>query len=69
MRQKKIKDILERNLKIKLSNKDDMKLIDIKDYDSMNLVQIIMEIQAIDNKQIPLEKLNKIITISDLLEL
>lgn len=69
MRQEKIKDILERNLKIKLSNKTDMKLIDIKDYDSMNLVQIIMEIQGIDNKQIPLEKLNKIITISDLLEL
>ena len=69
MRQEKIKDILERNLKIKLSNNTDMKLIDIKDYDSMNLVQIIMEIQGIDNKQIPLEKLNKIITISDLLEL
>ena len=69
MRQEKIKDILERNLKIKLSNNTDMKLIDIKDYDSMNLVQIIMEIQGIDNKQITLEKLNKIITISDLLEL
>ena len=68
MRQEKIKDILERNLKIKLSNYN-KKLIDIKDYDSMNLVQIIMEIQAIDNKQIPLEKLNKIITINDLLEL
>ena len=52
-----------------MNSKLDLKLIDIKDYDSMNLVQIIMEIQGIDNKQIPLEKLNKIITINDLLEL
>ena len=69
MRQKLIKEILERNLNIQVSNNKNIKLIDIKDYDSMKLVQIIMEIQSINNKQIPLDKLNKIIFVSDLLKL
>tara|TARA_Y200000002_G_C22336623_1_gene519052 strand:+ start:181 stop:396 length:216 start_codon:yes stop_codon:yes gene_type:complete len=69
MRQEKIRKILESILKIKLDNKTDIKLVEIKSYDSLRLVEIILEIQSIDNKKIPLNKLNKIFTIDDLLKL
>lgn len=69
MRQNKIKKILEKFLKINIAENIDTNLIDIEDYDSMQLVSIIMEIQHLDNKRIPLEKLNKLFKIKDLLEL
>ena len=69
MRQNKIKKILEKFLKINIAENIETNLIDIEDYDSMQLVSIIMEIQHLDNKRIPLEKLNKIFKIKDLLEL
>lgn len=69
MRQKKIKKILEKNLKIKLGVNQDIKLTNIKNYDSLTLVKIILEIEAIDKKKIPLNKLNKLFKIKDLLKL
>lgn len=69
MRQNKIKKILEKFLKINIAENIETNLIDIEDYDSMQLVSIIMEIQHLDNKRIPLEKLNKLFKIKDLLEL
>tara|TARA_B100001057_G_C22853721_1_gene951964 strand:+ start:2264 stop:2473 length:210 start_codon:yes stop_codon:yes gene_type:complete len=69
MRQNKIKKILEKFLKINIAENIETNLIDIENYDSMQLVSIIMEIQHLDNKRIPLEKLNKIFKIKDLLEL
>ena len=69
MRQNKIKKILEKFLKINIAENVETNLIDIENYDSMQLVSIIMEIQHLDNKRIPLEKLNKIYKIKDLLEL
>ena len=69
MRQKKIKNILEKNLKIKLGTNQNIKLINLKNYDSLTLVKIILEIEAIDKKKISLNKLNKINKISDLLKL
>ena len=69
MRQSKIKDILEKLLKINIGDNTNINLNDIDAYDSMNLVRIIIEIQNIDKKKIPLNKLNKISKISDLLEL
>ena len=70
MRQKKIKNILEKNLKIKLgTHQKNIQLINIKNYDSLTLVKIILEIEAIDKKKIPLNKLNKINKVSDLLKL
>lgn len=69
MRQKKIKNILEKNLKIKLGINQDLRLTNIKNYDSLTLVKIILEIEAIDKKKIPLNKLNKLFRIKDLLKL
>lgn len=69
MRQKKIKNILEKNLKIKLGINQDIRLTNIKNYDSLTLVKIILEIEAIDKKKIPLNKLNKLFRIKDLLKL
>tara|TARA_E500000178_G_scaffold200009_1_gene197903 strand:+ start:497 stop:706 length:210 start_codon:yes stop_codon:yes gene_type:complete len=69
MRQKKIKKILEKNLKIKLGVNQDIRLTNIKNYDSLTLVKIILEIEAIDKKKIPLNKLNKLFKIKDLLKL
>jgi len=69
MREKKIQSIIEKNLKIK-SNKDkNIKLIELKNYDSFTLVKIITEIESIDKKKIPLNKLNKIFKVKDLLKL
>ena len=51
MRQKKIKKILEKNLKIKLGVNQDIRLTNIKNYDSLTLVKIILEIEAIDKKK------------------
>ena len=68
MREKKILKILEKNLKVKLNNKN-IKLNELKNYDSFTLVKIIMEIESIDKKKIPLNKLNKIFKIKDLLKL
>ena len=41
----------------------------IKNYDSFTLVKIIIEIESIDKKKIPLNKLNKIFKIKDFLKL
>ena len=68
MREKKILKILEKNLKVKLNNKN-IKLNELKNYDSFTLVKIIIEIESIDKKKIPLNKLNKIFKIKDLLKL
>ena len=69
MRQSKIKIILEKNLKIKLNKSSNIKLSKLKNYDSLILVKIILEIEKIDKKKIPLDKLNKIFTTKDLLKL
>ena len=69
MRRNKIKKILEKILNINIEENIDINLTDIQGYDSMNLVSIIMEIQRIDKKRIPLDKLTKILKIRDLLEL
>lgn len=69
MRQIKIKNILEKHLKIKIKNSANIKLNTLKNYDSLTLVKIIMAIENIDRKKIPLNKLNKIFKISDLLKL
>ena len=69
MRQKKIKNILEKNLKIKINKKTNIKLTTLENYDSLKLVTIIIEIEGIDKKKISLNKLNKIFKIKDLLEL
>ena len=68
MREKKILKILEKNLKVKLNNKN-IKLNELKNYDSFTLVKIIIEIESIDKKKIPLNKLNKIFKLKDLLKL
>tara|TARA_B100000575_G_scaffold248510_1_gene214456 strand:+ start:86 stop:295 length:210 start_codon:yes stop_codon:yes gene_type:complete len=69
MRQKKIKNILEKYLKLKKNVDINIKLTDLKNYDSLTLVKIIFEIEAIDKKKIPLNKLNKIFKIKDILKL
>ena len=69
MRSKKIKNILEKNLKIKINTNTNIKLNGMKNYDSLTLVKIILEIEAIDKKKIPLNKLNKIFKIKDILKL
>lgn len=69
IREEKIKSILELMLKIKLDNNKKLKLNEIKGYDSLKLVQIILEIESIDNKKIPLKKLDRIFKIEDLLKL
>lgn len=69
MRQKKIRTILEKNLKIKLTKNENIKLVEIKNYDSLILVKIILEIEGINKKKIPLNKLNKLFRIKDLLNL
>ena len=69
MRRSKIKSILEKNLKIKINKNTNIKLNTLKNYDSLTLVQIILAIQDIDGKKIPLNKLNKIFNINDLLKL
>ena len=69
MRSKKIKNILEKNLKIKINTNTNIKLTGMKNYDSLTLVKIILEIEAIDKKKIPLNKLNKIFKINDILKL
>tara|TARA_B100000767_G_C19518643_1_gene431485 strand:+ start:365 stop:574 length:210 start_codon:yes stop_codon:yes gene_type:complete len=69
MRQKKIKNILEKNLKIKINKNTNIKLTTLENYDSLKLVTIIIEIEGIDKKKISLNKLNKIFKIKDLLEL
>tara|TARA_Y200000002_G_scaffold373144_1_gene371813 strand:+ start:10244 stop:10453 length:210 start_codon:yes stop_codon:yes gene_type:complete len=69
MRQKKIKKILEKYLKIKTYKNVHLKLTEIKNYDSLTLVQIILEIESIDKKKIPLNKLNKLFKLNDLLKL
>ncbi len=69
MRLTKIKKILEQNLKVDIGKHSNAKLNDLKNYDSLILVKIILEIENIDNKKIPLNKLNKIFKINDLLKL
>ncbi len=69
MRLTKIKKILEQNLKVDIGKNSNAKLNDLKNYDSLILVKIILEIENIDNKKIPLNKLNKIFKINDLLKL
>ena len=69
MRQKKIKNILEKNLKIKINKNTNSKLTALENYDSLKLVKIIIEIENIDKKKISLNKLNKIFKIGDLLKL
>ncbi|MDA7801187.1 hypothetical protein N8950_00395 [Candidatus Pelagibacter sp.] len=69
MRQKKIKNILEKNLKIKIKKNTNSKLTTLENYDSLKLVKIIIEIENIDKKKISLNKLNKIFKIGDLLKL
>ena len=69
MRQKKIKNILEKNLKIKINKNTNSKLTGLENYDSLKLVKIIIEIESIDKKKISLNKLNKIFKIKDLLKL
>jgi len=69
MRQKKIKNILEKNLKIKINKNTNSKLTALENYDSLKLVKIIIEIESIDKKKISLNKLNKIFKIGDLLKL
>tara|TARA_B110000483_G_C17905335_1_gene430928 strand:+ start:342 stop:551 length:210 start_codon:yes stop_codon:yes gene_type:complete len=69
MRKKKIKNILENNLKVKIDKITNIKLTDLKNYDSFILVKIIIEIESINKKKIPLNKLNKIFKIKDLLKL
>lgn len=69
MRQKKIKKILEKNFQIKINNNENIKLSNIKNYDSLKLVKIILDIEAVDKKKIPLNKLNKLFKIKDLLKL
>ena len=69
MRQKKIKNILEKNLKIKIKKNTNSKLTTLENYDSLKLVKIIIEIESIDKKKISLNKLNKIFKIGDLLKL
>ena len=69
MRQKKIKNILEKNLKIKINKNTNIKLTTLENYDSLKLVTIIIEIEGIDKKKISLNKLNKIFKIGDLLKL
>ena len=69
MRKKKIKSILENNLKVKIDKNTNIKLTNLKNYYSFTLVKIIIEIETIDKKKIPLNKLNKIFRIKDLLEL
>ena len=69
MRQLKIKNILEKHLKIQINKNINIKLNALKNYDSLTLVQIVMAIENIDRKKIPLNKLNKIFKISDLLKL
>lgn len=69
MRRSKIKNILEKHLKIKINKNINIKLSSLKNYDSLTLVQIILAIQNIDGKKIPLNKLNKIFRINDLLKL
>ena len=69
MRQKKIENILEKNLKIKINKNTNIKLTTLENYDSLKLVKIIIEIEDIDKKKISLNKLNKIFKIKDLLKL
>ena len=69
MRQKKIENILEKNLKIKINKNTNIKLTTLENYDSLKLVKIIIEIESIDKKKISLNKLNKIFKIKDLLKL
>lgn len=69
MRQNKIKKILEKYLKVKITKKTKIKLNTLENYDSLILVQIILEIERIDKKKIPLNKLNKISSLNDLLNL
>lgn len=69
MRLKKIKKILKQNLKVEIDKNKNTKLNDLEKYDSLTLVKIILEIENIDNKKIPLKKLNKVFKINDLLKL
>ena len=69
MRLKKIKEILKQNLKVEVDKNKNTKLNDLENYDSLTLVKIILEIENIDNKKIPLKKLNKVFKINDLLKL
>tara|TARA_B100000767_G_scaffold248215_1_gene248983 strand:- start:2588 stop:2797 length:210 start_codon:yes stop_codon:yes gene_type:complete len=69
MRKKKIQNILEKNLKVEIDKNKNIKLTNLKNYDSFTLVKIIVEIENINKKKIPLNKLNKIFKIKDLLKL
>ena len=69
MRLKKIKKILKQNLKVEIDKNKNTNLNDLEKYDSLTLVKIILEIENIDNKKIPLKKLNKVFKINDLLKL
>ena len=51
MRKKKIQNILEKNLKVEIDKNKNIKLTNLKNYDSFTLVKIIVEIENI-NKQI-----------------
>jgi acyl carrier protein len=69
MRKKKIQNILKKNLKVEINKNTNIKLTNLKNYDSFTLVKIIIEIENIDKKKISLNKLNKIFKIKDLLKL
>ena len=69
MRKKKIQNILKKNLKVEIDKNTNIKLTNLKNYDSFTLVKIIIEIENIDKKKISLNKLNKIFKIKDLLKL
>ena len=69
MRKKKIQNILEKNLNVRHYKNKNIKLTNLKNYDSFTLVKIIIEIENINKKKIPLNKLNKIFKIKDLLKL
>ena len=69
MRKKKIQNILVKNLKVEIDKNKNIKLTNLKNYDSFTLVKIIIEIENINKKKIPLNKLNKIFKIKDLLKL
>mgnify|MGYP006100399901 CR=1 FL=1 len=69
MRKKKIQNILEKNLKVEIDKNKNIKLTNLKNYDSFTLVKIIIEIENINKKKILINKLNKIFKIKDLLKL
>ena len=51
MRKKKIQNILEKNLKVEIDKNKNIKLTNLKNYDSFTLVKIIVEIENINKKK------------------